>query len=165
MSTTDEQAKLWELIKDTRFGMLTHRHDDGQLHSHPLTTQNKKLDEGGTLYFFVPKDGDIARHVVDDPSQRGLCQHRRGQLCLDLRPGRAGRGPGQEGGTVQDDGQGWFPHGAAIRTWACWPSDIVDAEYWDVKDSKMVQLLKMATAAVTGKPPTDLGEHRKLDVA
>ena len=54
MSQTDEQAKLWELIKDTRFGMLTHRHGDGQLHSHPLTTQNKKLDEGETLYFFIP---------------------------------------------------------------------------------------------------------------
>jgi len=68
MSHTDEQAKLWELIKDTRYGMLTHRHGDGQLHSHPLTTQNKKLDEGATLYFFIPKDGEIARHVATDPS-------------------------------------------------------------------------------------------------
>mgnify|MGYP006999767617 CR=1 FL=1 len=28
-------------------GMLTHRHGDGQLHSHPLTTQNKDGDEAG----------------------------------------------------------------------------------------------------------------------
>src|SRR5689334_2148893 len=68
MSTNDEQAKLWDLIKNIRFGMLTHRHSDGQLHSHPLTTQNQKLDEGATLYFFVPKDGDIARHVATDPT-------------------------------------------------------------------------------------------------
>jgi hypothetical protein len=39
---------------------------------------------------------------------------------------------------------------------------IVKAEYWDVNDSKMVQMLKMAKAAVTGKPPTDMGEHRKV---
>ena len=32
MNPTDEQAKLWELIKDIRYGMLTHRHGDGQLH-------------------------------------------------------------------------------------------------------------------------------------
>ena len=32
------QATLWDLIKDIRFGMLTHRTSGGMLHSHPLTT-------------------------------------------------------------------------------------------------------------------------------
>src|SRR4051812_47535661 len=41
------QQHLWEMIKDIRFGMLTHRHPDGGLHSHPLTTQNKELGEKG----------------------------------------------------------------------------------------------------------------------
>ncbi|MGD4565692.1 pyridoxamine 5'-phosphate oxidase family protein, partial [Xanthomonas citri pv. citri] len=62
----NDHAKLWSLIKDTRFGMFTHRHHDGLLNSHPLTTQNKTLDEDATLYFFVPKDGEIARHLKDD---------------------------------------------------------------------------------------------------
>lgn len=68
MSTdTADHARLWELIKDTRFGMFTHRHgDDGLLHSHPLTTQNRSVDEDYTLYFFVPKDGVIAQHLHDD---------------------------------------------------------------------------------------------------
>ena len=43
---TNDTTKLWDLIKGTRFGMLTHRHEDG-LHSHPLTTQNKTLDADG----------------------------------------------------------------------------------------------------------------------
>ena len=33
---------------------------------------------------------------------------------------------------------------------------------WDVKDSKLVQLYKMAKAAVTGQPPTELGEHGEV---
>ena len=66
MTTTNDHQKLWDLIKDTRFGMFTHRHHDGLLHSHPLTTQNKALDEGATLYFFVPKDGEIARNVAEN---------------------------------------------------------------------------------------------------
>ena len=68
MSTdTADHARLWELIKDTRFGMFTHRHgDDGLLHSHPLTTQNRSVDEDATLYFFVPKDGVIAQHLPHD---------------------------------------------------------------------------------------------------
>ena len=37
-STAGDQATLWELIKDIKFGMLTHRHDNGMLHSVPLTT-------------------------------------------------------------------------------------------------------------------------------
>ena len=36
------------------------------------------------------------------------------------------------------------------------------AEYWDVRESKMVQLLKMAKAAVTHEPPHRLGEHKEL---
>ncbi|MDP3827291.1 MAG: general stress protein, partial [Polaromonas sp.] len=37
-TNTSDQQTLWDLIKDIKFGMLTHRHTDGMLHSHPLTT-------------------------------------------------------------------------------------------------------------------------------
>ena len=47
------QKSLWELIKDIKFGMLTHKHPNGMLHAHPLTTQNKSLDAGEPLYFLV----------------------------------------------------------------------------------------------------------------
>jgi hypothetical protein len=36
---------------------------------------------------------------------------------------------------------------------------ITHANYWDVKETKVTQLYEMAKAAVTGKPPTELGEH------
>jgi hypothetical protein len=39
---------------------------------------------------------------------------------------------------------------------------IDEAEYWNVRESKVTQLLKMARATVTGKPPTDLGDHAKI---
>src|SRR5262249_46669717 len=55
-----------DVIDDAKFGMLTRRHADGQLHSQPLTTQNKTLDESSTLYFFVPRDGEIVRHLASD---------------------------------------------------------------------------------------------------
>ena len=49
---SSDQQKLWDMIKDIKFGMFTHRHTDGRLHSVPLTTQNRSLDEASTLYFF-----------------------------------------------------------------------------------------------------------------
>lgn len=39
---------------------------------------------------------------------------------------------------------------------------IAHADYWDVKTNKAVQLFKMAKGALTGTPPTDMGEHGKV---
>ncbi|RZL62795.1 MAG: general stress protein [Variovorax sp.] len=164
-NTTNEHAKLWELIKDTRFGMLTHRHDDGELHSHPLTTQNKSVDEGATLYFFIPKDGDIARHVVGDPSVNVAYANTDDDSYVSVT-GRA---------TMLDDqakkeelfnpaAKAWFPGGVTDPNLGLLAVTILNAEYWDVDDSKMVQLFKMAKAAITGDTPKNLGEHKKLNV-
>jgi general stress protein 26 len=47
---TSAHDTLWDLIHKTRFGMLTHRDADGQLHSQPLTTQNRSnWPHGGAL--------------------------------------------------------------------------------------------------------------------
>ena len=62
---TDEHA-LWTLIKDIKFGMLTHPHTDGQLHSAPVTTHNKAGDEGLTLYFFISRKSEIASCIAKD---------------------------------------------------------------------------------------------------
>ena len=63
---TPAHETLWDLIKDIRFGMFTHRNAAGMLHAHPLTTQNQSVDEGATLYFFVPRDGEIVRAIAQD---------------------------------------------------------------------------------------------------
>lgn len=64
--TRQSHEVLWDLIKDTRFCMLSHRHADGSLHSHPLTTQNKALDEGASLYFFVSKSTEVGQRLRQD---------------------------------------------------------------------------------------------------
>ena len=58
--------------------------------------------------------------------------------------------------------EAWFPGGAADADLALVCVKIVHANYWDVKESKIVQLYQMAKAAVTGKPPTSLGEHAEI---
>ncbi|CAN5899739.1 pyridoxamine 5'-phosphate oxidase family protein [soil metagenome] len=166
MTTTNEHDKLFELIKDTRFGMLTHRHSDGQLHSHPLTTQNKKADENATLYFFVPKDGDIARHVGSDPSVNVAYANTDADSYVSV----TGKAALLENQAKKEElfnpmAKAWFPAGVTDPNLGLLAVQILDAEYWDVTDSKMVQLVKMAKAAVTGETPKDLGEHKKLNVA
>ena len=54
--------------------------------------------------------------------------------------------------------QAWFKGGVDDPDLALVRVRIEHADYWDVKENKVVQLYKMAEAAVTGKPPK-LGEH------
>ena len=163
MTMTSNRDKLFDLIKDTRFGMLTHRHGDGQLHSHPLTTQNKKGDEASTLYFFVPRDGDIAKHVASDSSVNVAYAN----TDVDSYVSVTGEASLLEDTAKKNElfnpaVKAWFPAGVTDPNLGLLAVKILDAEYWDVTDSKMVQLFKIAKAAVTGAPLKDLGEHKKL---
>jgi general stress protein 26 len=165
-TTNEPHAKLWELIKDTRFGMLTHRHHDGLLNSHPLTTQNKSIDEGATLYFFVPRDGDIAGHLKDDNVVNVAYANPDSDSYVSI----AGRARLLEDQAMKERlfspmAKAWFPAGPTDPNLGLLAVEIANAEYWDVDDSKMVQMFKMAKAAITGEPPKNLGEHKKLDLA
>ena len=158
------QHSLWKLIKDIRFAMLTHRHPDGKLHSHPLTTQNRSLEPGEPLCFFVSKKTELGQRLLAD-----------GTVCVtyadhdqDIYVSVSGQA------TINDDlaakkrlfnalAKAWFPGGAEDPDLELVELSIEDAEYWNVKESKTTQLVKMATAAVSGHPP-EMGEHRELHV-
>jgi general stress protein 26 len=164
-NSTNDHQKLWDLIKDTRFGMLVHRHSDGMLHSHPLTTQNKQVDEDSTLYFFIPKDGDIARHVATD----GVVNVSYANTSSDSYVSVAGSAAMLEDQAKKEAlftafSKAWFPKGVTDPNLGLLTVKIEEAEFWDVDDSKMVQLFKMAKAAVTGETPKQMGEHKKLDL-
>jgi general stress protein 26 len=58
--------------------------------------------------------------------------------------------------------QAWFPGGPTDPDLALVAVLIAEAEYWDVNANQAVQLMKMARAAIAGKPPKDMGEHRRV---
>ena len=162
-NASTDQHTLWELIKDIRFGMLTHRDANGALHSHPLTTQNKSSDEASTLYFFISHKSEMAQRLQQDGNLNVSYAH----------PGKDSYVSVSGHGSIVDDAakkealfspmaKAWFPGGATDPDLALLKIAISHAEYWDVTDSKMVQLAKMAKAAITGDTPKDLGEHKKV---
>lgn len=163
MAYDDGHDKLWEIIKKTKFAMLTHRHGDGHLHSQPLTTQNKSLDEGATLYFFVARDGDIVRHLASDANVNLAYAN----VDDDDYVSVSGVASVSEDSAKKEElfntlAKAWFPGGAADPNLALLAVSIRQAEYWKATDSKLVQLVKMATAAVTGNPPSGISEHKKV---
>ena len=66
LNDTSAHDTLWKLIKDMRFGMLTHRTVTGMLHAHPLTTMNKTLDRDSKLYFFISRDTELYSNLQRD---------------------------------------------------------------------------------------------------
>jgi general stress protein 26 len=163
--TPSFHEQLWSLIKDIRFPMFVHRHLGGMLHAHPLTLQNKSLKPGDPLYFFVSKKTELGQRLMVD-----------GGVCVafadpqkDCYVSISGHAEVNDDMAKKKDlfnamTKAWFPGGAEDPELELVQVTIEHAEYWDVKENQMTQLLKMATAAVTGHPP-QVGEHKELDIA
>lgn len=161
---SESRSKLWRLMSEIRFGMLTTRDAGGNLCSRPLTTQNGGKKGGGReLEFFVSVDSQLVADIAGD-ARVGVVYADPGEDCYVSISGRA---------RVQQDlqrqaelwstlAQAWFPGGADDPNLRLLRVDIDAAEYWDVDSNKMIQLLKMAKAAATGKPPVDMGQHQQV---
>lgn len=161
-----DHGTLWKLIKDMRFGMLTHRTASGMLHAHPLTTMNKNLDSEGMLYFFISRETELYRNLQFD----GKVNVSYADSGADTYVSASGQAQTSDNAARKEAlwtpmAKAWFPGGVTDPTLALLAVRIQQAEYWDVKESKMVQLFKLAKAALTGEPPRSLGEHRKLHLS
>lgn len=154
------REKLWSLIKDIRFSMFTVRHANGHLHARPMTTQNTAVDEDSSLWFFMSRDSetctDLAREssvnvaYADVGADRYVSVSGRAGIVEDIEKKRQ---------LWSKMALAWFPGGAEDADLALVQVRISHADFWDVKENKLVQLFKIAQAAVTGKPPTGMGEH------
>jgi general stress protein 26 len=166
-TTTQSNARklLWELVKDIQFAMFTTR-ADGRLRSRPMTTQNSEVDERASLWFFMSRGSEAVNDIGADPVVN----------VAYADPGRdAYVSVSGEAAVVEDPAkkeqlwsklaEAWFPGGAGDPDLALVEVRIEDAEYWDVKESKVTQLFKMARAAVVSDPPTGMGEHGEVHMA
>ena len=165
MTLADDRAELWNLVKDIRFAMFTTRHDNGHLHSRPMTTQNSRIDEDDRLWFFMSKSHDAVRDLQDagnvnvtyaDPDADRYVSISGEAAVVD--------DPAKKKALWSKMAEAWFPNGPDDPDLALVCVRIVHADTWNVKDSKITQMAKMAKAAVTGRPPKDIGEHRHVEM-
>ena len=160
---TEARTKLWDLVKDIRFAMFTTRHANGHLHSRPMTTQNSNLDEDQNLWFFMSRKGEPVADLIADPTVNVAYADTGDDSYVSVSGTAA---------VVEDKAkkqqlwskmaEAWFPGGVDDPDLALVCVKISHANYWDVKESKIVQLYQMAKAVITGKPPTEMGEHAKI---
>lgn len=161
--TTASREHLWKMIKSIRFGMFTTRHGNGHLHSRPMTTQNKAIEADESLWFFMSKKSD----PVDDLKSEPMVNVAYADPGSDTYVSVSGTAAMIEDAEKKKQlwnkmNEAWFPGGPTDPDVALVQVQIAHANYWDVKESKIVQLFEMAKAVVTGKPPTGMGEHGEV---
>ena len=163
--TQEAREHLWELIKDIRFSMFTTRHRNGHLHARPMTTQNRSVDESASLWFFMARDGEPVADLTMDPVVNVVYADTGADSYVSV----SGEAAVVEDMAMKEKlwskmAQAWFPAGYTDPNLALVQVKILHANYWDIKESKLVQLFHIAKAAVTGVPPTGLGEHATIQM-
>jgi general stress protein 26 len=161
--TLDSTTSLQEKIVDIRIGMLTTSDPAGTLVSRPMTSQ--KFDKDGLLWFFTSDLAKVAKEIEYNAAINVSFSSKEDSLYVSVS-GNAE--------IVKDKAMikemwnpmvgAWFPEGADDPHVALIKVTVVAADYWNSDKSKMMQLFEMAKAAVTGNPPTGMGEHRKIDI-
>lgn len=155
-----EREHLWSLIKDIRFAMFTTKHDNGHLHSRPMTTQNKSINEDNTLWFFMSRKSEPVADLGDGANVNVAYADTDKDAYVSVSGvARLVEDRARAEQLWNKMAEAWFPGGPTDPDLALVRVDIVHADYWDVKENKLTQLFKMAKAAVTGNPPTGMGEH------
>ena len=163
--TTDAEAqmRLWDLIKGIRFAMFTSRHANGHLHSRPMTTQNTKVDEDATLWFFMARRSETVSDITGDAAVNIAYSDPGADRYVSI----SGTAEVVEDAARKQllwtaSAANWFPGGATTPELALVQVRIIHATYWANDASKITQLLHNAAAAVTGKPTRILAEHATI---
>lgn len=160
---TVDTSKLWDMIKDIRFGMLTVRGADGRLYARPMTTQNGEADRGGVIWFFMSRSGQPVADLTAAPDVNVSYADADSNAYVSVSgAARIVEDPMKKQELWSAAAQAWFPGGVDDPDLALVAVLVAEAEYWDVKANKAVQIFKLAKAAVTGEPPTNLAEHRRV---
>lgn len=161
---TREEAitKLYELIKDIDFAMMTTVDTDGVLRSRPMSTQETESDDA--LWFFT-SDKTHKTEEIEKDNRVNLSYASPNDNAYVSVSGTAE--------IVRDKAKmeelwnpilkAWFPDGLETPGICLLKVTAEQAEYWDSSNSKIVQIVGFVKAVVTGKR-ADGGENEKINL-
>lgn len=161
-STSHEAvAKIAELVKAARIGMLTTMTPTGAHVSRPMGLQQVEFD--GDLWFFAYEDSDKVAEIRSEPSVNVAFSDTKASSWTSVS-GHAqivsDRAKAEE--LWNPMLQAWFADGLDTPGLTLIKIHANSAEYWDGPSSKVVRLLGMARAAVTHNPDAFPGENETV---
>jgi general stress protein 26 len=154
--------RLDKLIKDIKFAMMTTVDASGALQSRPMTTQKQPDGEAfdGTLWFFAGLRTSVVEEISHDP-RVNLTYEDTGDSKFISVAGTAEISRDRElmSRMWSDLYKAWFPQGLDDPDLCLLKVKAERAEYWAPPSGKMVQLLGLVKAAVTGERAKPGGHH------
>jgi general stress protein 26 len=165
MSDFNHSSKVAELaakIKPVRFAMFTTVDQHGHLTSQPMT--NQEIDADGGLWFYTSSVTDLWENIAANPKVNVSFAEPDDNLYVSIS-GTAER--------VVDRARikqlwnpmvaAWFPNGVDDPHLVLVRVAARTVQYWDSNANRMVHMIEMAKAALTGTTPhADVGEHGKI---
>jgi len=155
---TDAFSQLLDMVHGMRVCMLTTQQTTGDLVSRPMTPLQSQ--DPGVLWFFMAQGSHQASEMLAFPRvnlnytdpNRELYVSVSGsaELIQDQRKARELWNPALKA---------WFPGGVADPELTLLRVDVTQAEYWDARSGKSIQLFDMLHTAVTGEPSTQDTKH------
>ena len=155
--------KLYSLIKEVKIAMMTTIEPDGSLHSRPM--YNHTIDDAGDLWFFtrqrapkvveLSKDNQINLAYADASDNTYVSVSGKAEIVRD-------QAKVKELWTA--DMKAWFPKGEDDPDIALIRVHPAAGEYWDSPSQAIVQIYGNIKARLTGQPPTEMTEDKKVDL-
>ena len=159
--TAADSEKLAELIKDIHVAMVSTAASDGSIRSRPMANPNHGYD--GDIWFFTALDSGKAWEISFHPQVNASFSEPKASRYVSISgKGMIVRDPAKAKELWSPLLKGWFPGGPEDPNLGLLKIDIDHVEYWDAKGNRMQVLWSLAKAAITGRPPKDLGEHRRM---
>jgi general stress protein 26 len=155
--------KFRKLVEEVRICMfITHSRNEHE-HTRPMATVD--VDENGTLWFYTDIRSIKVEEVATDREVHLTFSHPGKESYMDV----------WGTGSISTDRQlikdkwspvvkAYFPQGADDPNLALLKVVPNDVYYWESETGKMMQFLKMATAAVTGNPAIAKSAEGKLEL-
>jgi general stress protein 26 len=162
-SRAESIRKLRDLTKDVHIVMLTTVDEDGSLRSRPMGSQ--PIDADGILWFFTEADAEKAEEVQQEQQVNVAYSHPSDRWVSVSGTATLVRDPRKMCELWNPFVQAWFPQGPGGGNVALLKVQVTGAEYWQAPGGAVVQLFKIARAAVTHQPPVDLGTSQTPTLA
>ncbi|MDQ0643762.1 pyridoxamine 5'-phosphate oxidase family protein [Microbacterium murale] len=158
--STDDRAKVAELVKKFRFGMFVTGHADGTLVAHPLTVQEAEFD--GDLWFLVSKNSSPIRDLAADSHANVSLSSNDAWVSLS---GTARLVEDREklNELWNPVVEAWFPDGPDDPAVGVLKFSADSAEYWDTPGGKIATAFSFVKSKITGER-YDGGESGKVDL-
>ena len=157
--STDDQNKVWSLIKDIQFTLMVTRGGDGKLSGRPMAAITREFD--GELWFFSKDGSPKVDEMLHDEHVLLAYSEPKDQVYVSIAGhGEIVRDKAKIQELWSEPVRTWFPKGPDDPAICLIKVTVETAEFWDSPSSTWLHAYGYVKARLTGEPPKNVGDNK-----